>query len=229
MADAAFAPFAAPLVRAGLLCGIVAPVIYAATVVWGGTLFPGYSHLGDAISSLTEAGRPGTTGVESFFLIYNVLVLEFAFTGLSITLGHWQWTWSFAMLLCVGMLGLLMAPFPMDPIGAPVTLPGGIHIALAGLASIASMIAIGMSALALRAAPSARKYAGLALLALAVVFITGLVAASAAVAGWPLMGLFERITIGAFLVWMTALALLFLASALNLPWAPALVARATTD
>jgi hypothetical membrane protein len=199
-----------PLVRALLLTGVVAPILYALTVVWGATLFPGYSHLSDPISSLTQAGRSGTEGLVSLFFIYNALVIVYGITGISISLRRRFWVWSFGLLIATGLAGVLMWPFPQDPIGAPVSPAGIAHITLAAFMSLGSMGAIGAGAFAYRAA-GRRPMALFSLVCLVVVFGTGLLAAFGIGGGSQYAGLFERITIGAFEFWMLVSATLFLA------------------
>jgi hypothetical protein len=188
------------LVRSALLCGVVAPLLYAFTVFWGATLFPGYSHISDPISSLTQAGRH--SGIVSLFLIYNVLILNFAFTGISLTLGRSQWgVASYACIILTAAAGLLMAAFPQDPVGTSVSSIGVVHIELAGIASLGS---IGAVAFAARAAQKMgrRKMAAFDWACLAVIVVFGALAAAGAALGWPTMGLLERVTIGGFEVWL---------------------------
>jgi hypothetical membrane protein len=52
-----FAAGTAPLViRAGLLCGLVAPILWAAVIVIAGEMRPGFDHVGQYISELGEHG-----------------------------------------------------------------------------------------------------------------------------------------------------------------------------
>lgn len=190
-----------PALRPLLLGGVVAPLLYAATVIWGATLFPGYSHLADPISALTETGRSGTDGLQSLFLIYNAMVAMYALGGISISLGRRLWLWSYGSVLVTAIAGLLMWGFPQDPIGTPLTSGGTVHIALAGIASLATMAAICLALFAWRHAGN-RSMMWFAATCLAIVFASGLVTALAVSGGWPLSGLFERITIGAFEIWM---------------------------
>ena len=190
-----------PALRPLLFAGIAAPLLYVATVAWGATLFPGYSHLSDPISSLTQAGRPGAEGLESLFLIYNILVAAFAIGGLSISLGRPQWRFSYAAILVTALVGLLMWLFPQDPIGPAPTDAGIVHIVLAGLASLATMAAIAGGGFASRADGSG-SMARFSFACLVLVFVSGLATAVAMPAGWPFMGLLERITIGTFEVWL---------------------------
>ena len=189
------------LLPLGLACGVLAPLLYAGTVAWGGTLFAGYDQLRDAISSLMQSGRIGAGPLVLLFALYNGLVVLFALAGLVATGRQAMWTAAFAVLLATGVSGGLILLFPMDPAGQPPTLPGIVHIVLSGLASLGSMGAMLLSALALRRRPADGTLALFIGLDLVVVFASGLLAAIAAAGSWPLMGLLERVTIGAFQLW----------------------------
>ena len=49
---------AARMIRAGLLCGLIAPVLWAAVIVIAGELRPGFDQAGQYISELGERGSP---------------------------------------------------------------------------------------------------------------------------------------------------------------------------
>ena len=192
------AALAAPL----LLMGVAAPVLYAFTVVWGATLFPGYSHLADPISSLTQAGREGTMVLQGLFFTYNVLVVGFGTVGLLLWFGRWPWVWSFAFLIVTALAGLLMGLFPQDPIGTPISAAGWTHIALAALASFGSMGAIASGAVGYRAGKTPQPLMQFSIVCLVIVFCSGGLAGVGIGAGWPIAGLLERITIGTFELWL---------------------------
>jgi hypothetical membrane protein len=194
---------------AGLALGVAAPIVYAATVMWGATLVPGYSHLTDFISALNQSGQIGTEAVQSLFLLYNGLVLVFATMCLRRLSRSPEWMMTFLLLFAIAALGILMAPFPQDPVGDPMTTIGTIHIVLAGLASICSMGAIWFSGLAWRRTKKGEDLALFSFVCLGIVFGSGLFAAAAAVGGWNIAGLLERVTIGTFLLWMLVTAAMF--------------------
>ena len=50
-----------PARRAGLLCGLVAPLLWAAVIVIAGELRPGFDHVGQYISELGERGSTTET------------------------------------------------------------------------------------------------------------------------------------------------------------------------
>lgn len=186
--------------------GIVAPVLYAATVIVGAAVTPGYSHVQNAISELTAA-RAAMGGVLSIpFLAYNILALLFA-RVMWVTLyplGRLLQASAVALGL-VAVLGILMTGFPMDAPGGPVTWRGVIHILLAALESIGSMAAIFFAAFGWRYW-SRRRLSAFCFTALAVVFVSGLAAAIAMALSAPISGLLERVTIGAYEIWMAGMA-----------------------
>ena len=55
-ANADSAVVATSLVRGGLLCGVVAPLLWVAVIVIAGELRPGFDHVGQYISELGERG-----------------------------------------------------------------------------------------------------------------------------------------------------------------------------
>lgn len=198
----ATAPFPRAVALAGLACGIAAPILYAAVVIWGATLVPGYSHMTDFISELNQSGRQGTEAVALLLVVYNGLALAFAATGLRLLRHHTDWVKSFALLFAVAVFGVLMASFPQDPFGSPMTTTGAVHIGLAGLESLGSMGAIWFAARAWRKAPNGEDMSFFSFVCLGIVFASGLSAAVGAGAGWTIGGLLERVTIEAFLLWM---------------------------
>ena len=49
------------MIRAGLLCGLVAPLLWAAAIVIAGELRPGFDHVAQYISELGEHGSATET------------------------------------------------------------------------------------------------------------------------------------------------------------------------
>ena len=187
-------------------CGVAAPLVYIATVIGGAASIPGYSHVGDTISSLTEAGRSGVDWIQSDFAVYNLLIAVFAISGFAVLRGHRVWAWIFSLLLLTSLCGLLMGPFPQDPIGAATTLAGTLHIGLAAVTSLATVLVIALSFFALAGQRSVVLTFILSV-SLVLTLPFGLVTAFAVANSWPMMGLFERLTIGGFEIWVFAIGL----------------------
>ncbi len=182
--------------------GIVAVLVYAGAVITGGILRPGYDHLSMAVSELIAAGSPNKPLLDGLFIGYNGLLILFAWAfgmcvrgegrGLSVA--------GTVMLAVVGVLGLAMTIFfPMDTRGSAATLPGTIHLVLAGVLSLGSLLSILFVALGSRDHDAYWVYS---LVSFFLVLLTGAAAAYTASQASPWLGLAERLTIGLFLVWV---------------------------
>lgn len=199
-------------VRWAIVAGLAAPILYAGAVILGGVLTPGYSHLHQPISALIQTGAAAKPLIDPLFALYNLLLAAFAL-GLRAALANAGQPISPiapAALGVAALAGIVMWPFSMDPIGAGVTVPGAIHILLAGVQSVSTIVAILWAAIALRRRPGWRRFSVFSAACLVVLIAAGGTGAWAAGAGAPFMGLFERITIGTFEVWLFVLALMLL-------------------
>lgn len=183
--------------------GVAAPVLYLVIALAGGAAVPGYDPVTDPISALTATGGPGIKWIEAGFGLYNLLLVAFAVAGWSLADAAWRRV--FATLMVTASAGLLMWPFAMDRAGAPMSAAGLVHIGLAGLASLSTIVAVWLSIVNWhRGGPRVMARFGAA--CLVVIALSGVAAAVAAAAGWPLLGLLERVTIGGFLCWLAGTA-----------------------
>jgi hypothetical protein len=180
----------------------------------GGLLRPGYSHISHAISELIAAGAPNTTLLIPLFTLYDILLAAFG-AGLLLAVrahseksGTRAGSWGALVLVVAGILGVLMNLFfPQDPGGPPVTLTGLVHVALAGVLSLGTMLAMLCTGLWLRHIPGLHAYWRYSLISLVVVFVSGGLGAAAIATSSPYLGLVERVTIGAFIQWVFVIAL----------------------
>ncbi|MCC6614064.1 MAG: DUF998 domain-containing protein [Anaerolineae bacterium] len=191
-------------------CGLLAAIVYVVTVVLGGALRPGYSHIAEPISELTAAGAPNKLLLDLLFLIYNLLVIAFG-VGVYGRMGAALTGKITGVALIVsGICGVLLQLFfPQDPGGAQaaVTTTGTLHIVFAGIAALATMIATLCAALWLRKQPNMGSYVIYSLISLVVILIAGGLGAGAATSGNPQFGLIERVTIGAFILWLAVMSI----------------------
>ncbi len=67
-----------PRIRALALLGVVAPIVFAVVIVVAGFLFPGYSHVSQAISELGGAGAEVPIVQSLNFIFLGVSLLGFA-------------------------------------------------------------------------------------------------------------------------------------------------------
>ena len=193
-----------------MLAGVVAPTVYVAAVVIGGWLTPGYSHVAGPVSALIMRDAPAAWALDPLFTVYNALLIVFAvglreaFRERGAAIGLVAPT----LLAIAGLVGMLTVFYPMDPIGVPLTRGGAMRNWLAGVASVATVLAVLFIALRLRRNPAWRRFVGYSLISLIVIVFTGGLAAALAAHPSPVMGLWERITIGAFLQWVLVLGLI---------------------
>lgn len=178
------------------MAGVAAPLLYLVAVLAGSVATPGHDPVAMPISALM-AGGTGPAWLYGLLLAYNLAILVF---GLSLRIPSTRLS-----LLASAVVGIGMLVYPMDVIGAPMSLAGAVHLVLAGVASLASLVAIGGGALHFRRRQDGRR-AWLSCLALGFVLLTGLLTAMGTAAGWPVAGLLERMTIGGFLIWVGWLA-----------------------
>jgi len=143
-----------------MLCGILAPAVYVATVILGGILRLDYSQKAQAVSELIEAGAPNKWLLNPLFAIYNLLTGAFGL-GLFMTVRASRQTerrlvGSLGALALVfeAVLGFVTLFFPQDPRGAAPTFTGATHIVLAGLSSLATAVTILLMGLWFRKAPA---------------------------------------------------------------------------
>lgn len=193
-----------------LACGILAPLVYAATVIYGGAITPGYSHVAEAISSLVQAGAPLRWKIDPGFVVYNFLLLVFAI-GLvrEFTAARRPGTLvgSALALIVVPVLSLLMYFFPQDPVGSTPTVAGGIHLALALGTAVMTMLTMVLTGAGARRYPPIQHLRWFAFANALFVFVTGGLSTAGMTLKWPFFGIIERMTIGGFELWVLVLAL----------------------
>lgn len=193
-----------------LVSGGLAALTYTIAVVLGGLLWPEYSHLRQAISELIGTQAPNKALLDPFFAIYNLLVIAFAFGLLQLTRsieskGRVFGVWGARILLAQGLFGFATLFFPQEPIGGALSISGTMHIVLAGLSSLTTMLAMLFFGLWLRNLPGHRNLSVISFILLAVVFVSGGSAVYGVATSHPLAGLFERVTIFGFMLWLLAL------------------------
>ena len=197
-----------------LWAGAVAGVLYTAIVILGAAATPGYDHVADPVSALYQVGAPHATTIAVAFGLYNLVVVVFALalarvvsvSGPARRLAGLAGSWT---LVLTGVAGAIDDIFPQDPIGTTLTTPGTLHVVFAGLASLLTMVAIGLFAAWFLARPRLRGLGWYSLAALAVIFASGGATAVATAGASPIMGLLERFPIFGFVVWMLVVSVAF--------------------
>jgi len=200
--------------RSLYILGILTPLFYIFNVVLGGALWPGYSHVRQAISELTMAGVPNLALMDALFTIYGFMLLAFSL-GFSLRwgrAGNRPLTISGIALVACAAAGLAMKFFRQDPIGEPLTFTGTMHLILAGVTSLGTIFAIFFAAAGFRKLPYAGDLRVFSLVMGAIVLVSGGLTAAGTTQLPAIFGILERITIGAFMLWLLVISLSLLKS-----------------
>ena len=190
-----------------LFCGLAAPLLYTATVIFGAAIRPGYSHIQYAISELAAAGAPNKSLIDTLFSIYNLLVMAFAVGMFSLAAHHRDYSvkgsglWGAALVGLVGLSGFAMFFFPQDPTGTALTFGSTLHMVFAGVASLGSIAAVLVTGFWFKSNPGMRPYWIYSLVSSLVILVSGGLTAAGISNGVAYFGLLERVTIGTLELW----------------------------
>jgi CubicO group peptidase (beta-lactamase class C family) len=197
-----------------LVCGILSSMLYAAMTVFVAWQWPGYSSASQTISELSAIGAP----TRSLWLlpgaVYTVLVTAFGW-------GVWKSAGrrralriAGALILGYGALGLLWPFAPMhlrDALAAGgSTLSDTLHIVLSSVTVLVMLLAIGFGS-----ASFGKRFLIYSLATLVTLFTFGGLTfldapRVAANLPTPWIGIWERINVGVFLLWVAVLAIVLL-------------------
>lgn len=194
-----------------LLCGVLAPLLYVVTTVLAGMQWEGYSSTSQTISELFAVDAPSRPLVVVLFLVHDVLLIAFALgvwgsagrrRGLRVTAG---------LLSAIGLVGLVTPPFfPIHLRGVEATLTDTMHAVLTAVLVLLILLAIGFGAGAF-----GKGFLLYSLVTLVTLVVFGALAGAqgsrlAANEPTPWLGVFERINVGGYLLWLLMLAVALL-------------------
>jgi hypothetical membrane protein len=194
-----------------LLSGVLGPAVFVFNVVLGGLLTPGYSQIRNAVSELTEAGATNSAVINALFVLSALLLIVF---GVAVAQTYRQRkrsvSWGGFLIVGVGVFAVLLATiFPQDPIGSEATLPGTMHLVLVGASALMIVGAILLVGFGLHSRPLQGPWFKVySILTVFVMLAAGGVTPILMMNDIPLLGVFERTTQLAYLVWYAIFALL---------------------
>jgi len=118
-----------------------AVALYLGSMLIGGAIVPGYSHLADSVSEMTSSSGAHRWGLAWGFSAYNV-----AFAAMAVAL--WRSVRRSTASLVGTLLWLVIAAagvamvtaFPQDPMGTSLTPAGTGHVILAGVAALGLIV-----------------------------------------------------------------------------------------
>ncbi len=189
-----------------LWAGVAAAVWYTAVVLIGALATPGYSHVGEHVSTLYQSGAPNGTWIAGLFAVYNLLILAFGVGVFRLVSNRGgarrrNGQAGAVALALTAIAGVMDVVFRQDPIGSPATTAGALHVVFAGVASLLTILAIALIASWAFARSELRGFGWYSVATLVVIVVSGPVAAVATAGLWPTMGLLERIPIFGFVQW----------------------------
>lgn len=193
-----------------LWCGVLSSLLYAAMTMLVATRWDGYGHASQTISELSAIDAPTRSLWQVPGAIYTVLVTAFGWGVVRSAGGNRALRATGGLIVAYGALGLL---WPFAPMHRREVLAAGghsltdtLHLTLAGVTVVLMLLAIAGGAVAL-----GKRFRVYSIASLAVLAIFGVLTARdapriAANLPTPWAGVWERINIGVFLLWVIVLA-----------------------
>ena len=197
------------VVQRGLLtCGVLSSLLYASMLVFVPMRWPGYSSAAQAVSELSAIGTPTRSLWVPLGALYTVLVSAFGAGVLLMARGNRALRVTGSMLVAYGILGLFWPP--MHVRGAEPTLTDTLHVAFSVVTVLLMLLAIAFGGAGLG---KAFRFYSIATVAVFAVFGTMSFRDAPRIAAnlpTPWLGLWERVNIAAFLLWVIVLAIVLL-------------------
>lgn len=194
-----------------LAAGLLSSLLYAFMLAFVPQLWEGYSSSAQMASELSAIGAPTRSLWVSFGIVYALFVVAFGWGVIRWAAGKSR-SLSIAgfLLIIYGAIG----PFwpPMHLRGAELTQTDNLHITF----TVAAVLLM-LTTIAFAAAKPGKWFRLYSFITMVAILVFGTLAGTAApkmAAGLPtpLMGVWQRISIGAFLLWIAVLSAVLLLS-----------------
>lgn len=196
------------LTKALLICGLLAPLAYVGTDLLAAALYPGYSFVEQAPSELFAIGAPTSRVVVRGFSLSSLLFVAFA-CGVWRAVGESRLLRTLAVLVAAnGVDSLVLWQFPMHMRGAAPGFTDKMHVILAINPFVLLSIAFGVAAFR-----SWFRFYSVATIVVLVVLATVALLYVPQVAAHeptPWLGLSERSSQYAHLLWHAVLAIVLI-------------------
>jgi hypothetical protein len=196
--------------QASLVCGIISSLLYVAMNVYVAMQWEGYSSASQTVSELSAIAAPTRPLWVSLGIAYTLLVTAFGWGVWASARRNRPLRVVGELMVVYGIIGLAWPLAPMHLRGTEATLTDTIHIGFAIVTALLMLVAIGFSAAAF--GKRFRLYS-IATMVMLVAFgaLAGLDGPRIAVnLPTPWVGVWERINIGVFLLWVVVLAIVLL-------------------
>jgi hypothetical protein len=196
--------------KALLTCGIISSVLWIGADIVASMMYEGYSYINQSISELSAIGSPTKLFLTMTGIMYEVLLFAFGYGVLKI--GNRRRTLRFAGILLIAhaILALVSTFFPMNLRGAEMTISDIMHIIFYSIIPLLILLIIGLGANA--NGKWFRFYSiGTILILILSGALTGMASPQIA-AGLPTpwLGIYERINVYGYMIWVIVLAIILL-------------------
>ena len=197
--------------KALLLCGILSSLLYAVINIIVPTQWKAYDSTSQVVSELSAIGAPTQTLWMVLATPYTFLMIAFGWGVWKSAAGNRRLRVAGSLLIAYGALGVL---WPFAPMHLRETLAAGggtfsdtMHLALGAVTQILYLLALAFAASALGG--NFRRYSITTCVVLLVFGVLTFLGASGLGKNepTPLIGIWQRINIGVFLLWVTVLAI----------------------
>jgi hypothetical protein len=193
--------------QALLVCGILSSVLWIGTDILASILLEGYNYFHQAPSELSAIGAPTRSLLIPTGFAYSILLTSFGF-------GIWIFAddkrsllISAGLLITYGIISFAWFFVPMHPRGTEISLTDILHIVMASITVLMVLFIIGFGS---NAFGKRFRIYSIATLVLLVLFggLTFLQADRvAANLPTPWMGIYERINVYGYMIWVMVLAI----------------------
>ena len=194
-----------------LVCGILSSLLYIATdIITAMAFYPGYSYTSQQVSELSAIGSPTRSLWVAMTIVWSPLVIAFGI-GVWLLAGQKRALRVTGILLAIwGVVGFMWIFFPMHQRGTETLAADVMHIVFAAVQVITMVLFIAFGAAAL--GRSFRLYSIGTIVALLVfgAMVSTQVTAIAAGQPTPWMGVFERVSVYAPMLWVLVFAVVLL-------------------
>lgn len=189
------------------LCGILSSAVFISADIISAAAWRGYSYSSQAISELMAIGAPSRPVAVPLFMIYDILVIAFG-SGLLIWTAERRLRRAGGLIIGAGVTSLITTLFfPMHLRSGDPTISDTLHIIITGVTTALIILAIVTGAVY----GKGFRYYSILTIVIVVVFgaLAGLdIPGIAYGKPTPWLGITERVTVGAYVLWMGVLSVL---------------------
>ena len=191
-----------------LICGFLSSLLYIAMNIFIPVNFEGYSSVSQTVSELSAIGAPTRSIWVPLGAVYTLLFIAFGFGVRMSAQQNRQLQMAGTLIIIYGFISVAWPFAPMHLRGAAFAFTDAMHIALGIITVLLMLVIMVFGAIAFR---NWFRYYTIATIILFIIFgaLTGMEGPRIAQnLPTPWIGVWERINIGLFMVWVIILALI---------------------